>query len=93
MLICRFAWDAEVMDEGRKRHLEEHRKHLRSGSINIVQSGVIYSVVGAQGRIGALIVFDVSTVDEVERFSARDPYVLHGVYREVSIVRWDRTIG
>jgi uncharacterized protein YciI len=45
------------------------------------------------GKRGALIVFDVQDVSEVERFNAADPYIINGVYDDVEILRWDKTIG
>ena len=42
---------------------------------------------------GALVVFEVSDISEVERFNAADPYVLNGVYDRIELLRWDKTIG
>ena len=44
-------------------------------------------------KIGALIVFDVVDASEAERFNAGDPFIIHGVYDRVELLRWDRTIG
>ncbi len=91
MVICRIAYDAAGKDEQRKALFEAHRTHLRSGVVRIVQSGPLFVPDG--GKRGALVVFDVTDVSEVERFNALDPYIIHGVYDEVEILRWDKTIG
>ena len=91
MIICRIAYDATGKDEERKALFEAHRAHLRSGMVNIVQSGPLFVANG--GKRGALIVFDVADVAEVERFNALDPYIINGVYDNVEILRWDKTIG
>jgi uncharacterized protein YciI len=91
MIICRIAYDAAGLDEERKALFEAHRSHLRSGMIKIIQSGPLFVPAGA--KRGALIVFDVEDVAEVERFNAADPYIANGVYDDVEILRWDKTIG
>ena len=91
MIICRIAYDAAGKDEERKALFEAHRAHLRSGMVNIVQSGPLFVPNG--GKRGALIVFDVADVAEVERFNALGPYIINGVYDDVEILRWDKTIG
>ena len=91
MIICRIAYDAAGKDEERKALFEAHRAHLRSGTIPILQSGPLFVPKG--GKRGALIVFDVQDVIEVERFNAADPYIIKGVYDQVEILRWDKTIG
>jgi len=84
MLICRIAYDTEGKDDIRKQHYEEHRAHLRSG-------GPLFSPAGP--KRGALIVFQVEDIGEVERFNSLDPYIINGIYDDVEILRWDKTIG
>lgn len=93
MLICRIAYDTEGKDDIRKQHYEEHRAHLRSGvEKGIVQSGPFFEAEGGQ-KLGALIVFDVDSLDQVKAFSEQDPFIKYGVYGVVHYVRWDKTIG
>ncbi len=91
MIICRIAYDAEGKDEERKALFEAHRAHLRSGMIPILQSGPLFSPAGP--KRGALIVFQVEDIGEVERFNSLDPYIINGIYDDVEILRWDKTIG
>ena len=93
MHICRIAHDAPGKDVERKAYFEAHRAHLRSGLARIVQSGPLFAADGSGTKIGALVVFAVEDLAEVEAFNAGDPYILHGVYGQVEILRWDKTIG
>jgi uncharacterized protein YciI len=90
MLVCRIAWDAEGKDFARQQYLPAHKDHLRSGVIKIVHSGPLFLESGA--KLGALIVFDVADFAEVDQFNSADPYVEHGVYGQITIARWDKTI-
>jgi uncharacterized protein YciI len=49
--------------------------------------------VPGDARLGALIVFDTPTLAEVEAFNAADPFVTSGVYDDIRIMRWEKTIG
>lgn len=93
MIFCRIAYDAAGKDEQRRALFEAHRAHLRSGLVNIVQSGPVFATDGSNRKIGALIVFDTQDASDVEAFSAQDPYVVNEVYDRIEIVRWDKTIG
>jgi uncharacterized protein YciI len=93
VFIIRMAHDAPGQDAARKDLFEAHRAHLRSGVARIVQSGPLFATDGSRVKIGALIVFEAEDVAEVERFNARDPYVVNGVYGRIEILRWDKTIG
>ncbi len=93
MHICRIAYDAPGKDAERKALFEDHRAHLRSGLARIVQSGPLFATDGSGAKTGALVVFEVDDLAEVERFTARDPYIVHGVYGRVELLRWDKTIG
>jgi uncharacterized protein YciI len=93
MQICRIALDAPGKDAERKALLEDHKSHLRSGLVRIIQSGPLFATDGSNRKIGALVVFDVEDIADVQRFQATDPYIVHGVYGDVQILRWDKTIG
>ena len=93
MIICRIAYDAPDKDVERKALFEAHRAHLRSGKARIVQSGPLFGTDAPGAKRGALVVFEVADIGEVERFNAADPYVLNGVYDRIELLRWDKTIG
>ncbi|HEV2571029.1 YciI family protein [Methylocella sp. CPCC 101449] len=91
MLIVRLAYNAPGKDQERAQNLAAHSAHLRSGKAKLLQSGPIYAADGE--RVGALIVFDAKDFAEVEAFSAADPFVISGVYNDVRLARWEKTIG
>ena len=92
MLFVRLAFNALYKDRERAENIAVHTAHLRSAAVNIVQSGPLFATPG-ESRVGALIVFDAPTLADVEAFNASDPFVINGIYDEVRIMRWDRTIG
>ncbi len=91
MIFVRIARDASGKDAERKALLEDHKAHLRSGLAKITQSGPIFAPDGV--KRGGMVVFEADTIAPVEAFNAQDPYVVHGVYDQIEIVRWDKTIG
>ena len=93
MHIVRIAHDAPGKDAERRQHFEAHRAHLRSGLAGVVQSGPRFAPEAGGAKAGALVVFDVEDIAEVERFNAQDPYIVHGVYDRIEVLRWDKTIG
>lgn len=90
MLAVRVALSNPEKAAAREIHLEDHKRHLRSGRLRIVQSGPILNEAG-EGS-GGVVVADVASLEEMRRFSAEDPFVLHDVYSSVSIYEWRPTI-
>jgi len=91
MLAVRFAISDPSKDSLREIYLEDHKRHLRSGELSIIQSGPIMNEAGS-GE-GGVVVADVGSLEEMRRFSSTDPFVVHGVYRDVAIYEWRPTIG
>jgi len=91
MLAVRFAISDPTKESVREIYLEDHKRHLRSGQLSIIQSGPIMDEAG-KGE-GGVVVADVSSLEEMRRFSSADPFVVHGVYRDVAIYEWRPTLG
>ncbi|AYG62537.1 YciI family protein [Rhizobium jaguaris] len=91
MLAVRVALSNPEKADARETYLQDHKRHLRSGRLRIVQSGPILDEAG-EGS-GGVVVADVVSLEEMHRFSAEDPFVLHGVYSSVSIHEWRPTIS
>ncbi|MDL2409658.1 YciI family protein [Rhizobium calliandrae] len=91
MLAVRVALSDPERAALRQIYLEDHKRYLRSDRLNIVQSGPIVDEAGKGG--GGIVVADVGSLEEMHRFSAEDPFVLHGVYSSVAIYEWRPTIG
>ncbi len=90
VLFIRLAYDDATKGPERAANIEAHKAHLRGGAANVVQSGPLHGADG--GKIGALIVFEARSMDDVKAFDAADPFVRAGVYRETQIMAWERTI-
>jgi uncharacterized protein YciI len=91
MLAVRVAISNPEKAAARAAYLEDHKRHLRSGRLCIVQSGPILDEAGKGS--GGVVVADVVSLEEMRRFSSEDPFVLHEVYSSVSIYEWRPTIG
>ncbi|MBB3446849.1 YciI family protein [Rhizobium sp. BK379] len=91
MLAVRFAISDPNKDSLREIYLEEHKRHLRSKEVSIIQSGPILNE-GGSGE-GGVVIADVGSLEEMRRFSSADPFVVHGIYRDVAIYEWRPTIG
>jgi uncharacterized protein len=86
MLAARIAFSNPDSEAARARYIEDHKSYLRSADIAILQSGPVFGEDGKQ--IGALVVADVETLTQLKDFSDGDPFVRHGIYRDVKIVEW-----
>ncbi len=75
MLAVRVAISNPEKAAARAAYLEDHKRHLRSGRLCIVQSGPILDEAGEGSR--GVVVADVVSLEEMRRFSAEDPFVLH----------------
>ncbi|MGE6742922.1 YciI family protein [Allorhizobium pseudoryzae] len=91
MLAIRFALSDPAKAAERDALVDEHKAHLRSGHVSIVQSGPINDASGVYR--GGVVVASVGSMDEMRQFSERDPFVVHGVYSSVSIYEWRSTIS
>jgi uncharacterized protein len=91
MIALRIALSDPMRTAARALHFEAHRSYLRSAPLRILLSGPFAPEDGA--AIGALIVAEVATLQELADFSAADPFVRHGVYNEVNILSWSISLS
>jgi uncharacterized protein YciI len=91
MLAVRWAETSPDKLSERQTWLAQHQAHLRSGAVEIVQSGPMSLDDGTPA--GGLLIAEVESLDDLRRFSDADPFVVHGVYGRVHILRWTPTIG
>jgi uncharacterized protein len=91
VLAVRFAAASPDKLALRQTWLAQHQEHLRSGVIDIVQSGPLVKADGTPS--GGLVIANVTSLDDLQRFSDADPFVIHGIYASVQIFAWARTIG
>lgn len=91
MICARIAWSAPDRADERAAHLEAHKRFLRSGKLDVLQSGPVFDDSGEQ--LGALIVAEVADVATMRAICADDPFAIHGVYDRISFMEWRITAG
>lgn len=91
MICARIAFSAPDKTAERNAHIEDHKRFLRSGLLDILQSGPVFDETGTQ--LGALVVAEVADVDTMRRLCAEDPFTIHGIYDRVTFVEWRITAG
>lgn len=91
MLAIRIALSDPRKAEARLEDLEEHKRYLRSGRVDVLQSGPIDDGTGAV--TGGVVIAEVGSLDEMQAFSAGDPFVINGVYDRVNVFEWNPTIS
>ena len=90
MLVVRIAETDPAKQEARQTWIAAHQAHLRSGAVDVRQSGPLFA---GDVQHGALLIAEVEDLEAFRRFSDADPFVIHGVYSRVDLLRWSRTIG
>jgi uncharacterized protein len=86
MLAIRVSFSAPGTVDSRARYLDDHKTYLRTAKIRIVQSGPVLNEEG--NSVGGMVVADVASLEEMQAFSAGDPFVIHGVYGATNIFEW-----
>jgi len=68
----------------RLQHYADHKAHLATGAVTTVISGPLLADDG-ETMVGSLFIFEAETRQDVEAFSAADPFHHAGVWASVSI--------
>lgn len=71
----------------RAEHRAAHYQYLQDHCAQLIASGGLHDE-GATVMNGGLIIIDVDTRAEVERFVAGDPFTQAGLFEKVDVVRW-----
>ena len=90
MLAIRIAVANPGTKHRRDQHMEAHKHHLRTAPFKIVLSGPMSDPSGIQ--YGAVVLAEVDNLVQLKDFSDNDPFVINGVYQEVSLYQWSATI-
>ena len=90
MLVALMAFDKEGALDVRKANRDAHLAYLKSSDA-VVQAGPF---LGENGDMcGSLIVLDVIDMDAAAVWAAGDPYGKAGLFREVTLMPWNKVIG
>ena len=77
--------------EVRKSNRDAHLGHLKAHENVVEMAGPLIDPDGQM--YGSLIILDVETMDQAERFAAEDPYAKAGLFSDVRIEHWNKVIG
>jgi uncharacterized protein YciI len=91
MICARIAWSAADKTAERAAYIEDHKRFLRSGKLDVLQSGPVFDEGGNQQ--GALVVAEVADIATMRRICAEDPFDIHGIYDRVTFLEWRITAG
>lgn len=72
----------------REKHRDAHLTYLDDRMDILIASGALQDEEGKS--IGACILVDVDTLEEAQDFAARDPFAAAGLFRTLTIQRWNR---
>jgi uncharacterized protein YciI len=69
---------------------EAHLSYLAGFSEQLLMAGPFLSEAG--DMIGSMLIMEFATLQDAESFSANDPYQLAGLFSEVAIRPWRKTL-
>lgn len=92
MFVFRYAVSNPLKGDARQQFHADHKAHIRNAPFRIVSSGPAF-LPGSEATAAALLIAEVTDIEELKAFSALDPFVIHDVYSSVSILEWRPTIG
>jgi uncharacterized protein YciI len=90
MLVALMAYDKEGALDVRKANRDAHVAYLKSNDV-VQQAGPFLDEAGEM--FGSLIVLDVPNIEAAQDWATNDPYAIAGLFREVSLIPWNRVIG
>lgn len=90
MLVALMAYDKKDALDVRKANRDAHVAYLKSSDA-VVQAGPFLDEAG--DMCGSLIVLDVPDMDAANQWVAGDPYGQAGLFREVTLMPWNKVIG
>ena len=90
MFVALIAYDKEDALELRKANRKAHVAYLKSNDI-VRQAGPLLDQ--AEEMCGSLIILEVAGFEEAKRWAAADPYRKVGLFRDVTLMPWNRVIG
>ena len=90
MLVALMAYDKDGALELRKANRDAHVTYLKSSDF-VQQAGPFLNEVGEM--CGSLIILDVTDLAAAQKWAANDPYANAGLFREVTLMPWNKVIG
>lgn len=91
MLVALVAHDKTDATQIRADNRADHLAFLKAHADVVQQAGPLLSVSG--DMIGSLIILDVETLEDAQRWAAQDPYAKAALFETVTLTEWKRVIG
>lgn len=90
MLVALMAYDKKDALELRKTNRDAHVAYLKSSDA-VQQAGPFLNEDG--DMCGSLIILEVADMKAAQDWAANDPYANAGLFREVTLMPWNRVFG
>lgn len=90
MLVALLAYDKDGALDVRKANRNAHVAYLKSSDA-VVQAGPFLDDAGEM--CGSLIILDVPDMAGANAWAAADPYGKAGLFRDVTLMPWNKVIG
>jgi uncharacterized protein YciI len=90
MLIALIGRDKPGALQTRLDNRDAHVAYLKSNDA-VQQAGPFLDDAGEM--CGSLIILDVIDIEAAQKWAANDPYANAGLFREVTLMPWNRVIG
>lgn len=90
MLVALMAYDKDGALDVRKANRDAHVAYLKSSDA-VVQAGPFLDDAGEM--CGSLIILDVADMAGANAWAAADPYGKAGLFRDVTLMPWNKVIG
>ncbi len=91
MMYIIYCIDKPEHNEIRLQHREKHREWLNSHVEKIIGSGPLLNDEGT-AVFGSMIIIEAASRLLAEEFAAADPYSKAGLFKKVTITRWQKVL-
>ncbi|MCH1427603.1 MAG: YciI family protein [Alphaproteobacteria bacterium] len=89
MLFVYSAIDRHDKSELRAKNNAAHVKYVYEYGLKVVHAGPLVCDDGVS-PIGTLIIVDALNREAVQEFIDNDPYVIAGLFNQISLIAWDK---
>jgi uncharacterized protein YciI len=84
MLYVIYCKDNPSTPTKRDEFYDAHRSYLKSAPIKILIAGP-YTSTDNSNKIGSMLVVEADTLEQAQEFQRNDPFAKNGVWNEVSV--------
>lgn len=92
MLFVIHAFDIEDGRDLRRAHTQAHVEYLKSQPLKVCLAGPLLGEDG-DTPIGSMLVIEAPDAERAREFSRNDPYTKAGLFADVHVTAWRKTVG